>query len=211
MALCSSVIKILAQIQKGNIDFGMIIQRHEKRMAMVGLAQFIHLGMDNIGSQALATVTTDFFQLAVAAWSDSIKDTFNRFAVDPLFMLNADEFDATDHPIVDHSDISTPDLKTVGEYINKTVGAKVIEPDDKLEETIRRIAGFPDKDEATVRPIMVETDGEGGNRLARSGKTKTATNQRNQNPTAEKPSDPVKPEARKPMRASETETDIEEL
>jgi|SRR3990167_2887701 len=184
------------------VDFGAIIQRHEKRMAMVGLAQFIHLGMDQQGSQALATVTTDFFQLAVAAWADSIKDTINRFLVDPLFMLNP-EFGVEDHPIVDHSDISTPDLKVVGDYINKTVGAQVITPDDKLEESVRRIAGFPSKDEASERRVMNEVTGSGGQRVARGEKAipADAVNQRNQNPTAEKPQEPAKPEVKKPARA----------
>ena len=187
---------------RSGVDFGAIIQRYEKRMAMVGLAQFIHLGMDNIGSQALADVTTDFFQLAVAAWADSIKDTINRFLVDPLFILNS-EFRIEDHPIIDHSDISTPDLSLVADYINKTVGAQVITPDDRLEESVRRVAGLPSKEEATARRVMNEIDGEGGQRVARGEKAKPADaiNQRNQSPKAEKPQEPKQAEVDKPRRA----------
>jgi len=194
---------------KGGIDFGQIIQRHEKRMAMVGLAQFIHLGMDQQGSQALATVTTDFFQLAVSAWADSLEDTINRFLVEPLMLLNG--MSTEDHPVIDHGDISTPDLKTVGDYINKTVGAQVITPDDHLEEALRRIAGFPDKDDATARPVMNELDGDGGTRISRKEKASSANNQRNQSPTVEKPQEPYKPEARKPMRASEDDMTPEQF
>lgn len=191
--------ELVSPPSRGNINFGEIIQRHEKRMAMVGLAQFVFLGMEQMGSQALAQETTDFFQLAVAAWADSIKDTLNRFLVDPLFMLNP-EFPIDDHPIIDHTDISTPDLKTVGDYINKTVGAQVITPDDNLEESLRRIAGFPEKDEESARRVMNEIDGEGGQRISRKEKAKPA-NQRNQNPSAEKPQQPDEPQARKPMKA----------
>jgi len=198
---------------RGSISFSDIIQRHEKRMAMVGLAQFIHLGMDNIGSQALADVTTDFFQIAVAAWADAIKETINRFAVDRLFALNP-EFRMEDHPIIDHSDVANPDLKVVADYINKTVGAQVITPDDRLEESLRRLAGFPDKDETTAIQVMTEVDGEGGERVSRKEKAKPAnqpTNQRNQNPVAQKPQEPPTPTPRQPMRASEDNMNITEM
>ena len=195
------LVELLSPPARGNIDFSTIIQRYEKRIAMVGLAQFIHLGMDQQGSQALAEVTTDFFQLAVSAWADSLQDTVNRFLVEPLFRLNG--ISNEDHPVISRGDISTPNLKDIGDYINKTVGAQVITPDDKLEETLRRVAGFPDKDDATSRPVMNEQDGDGGQRIGRTEKAKSANNQRNQNPTAEKPREVEKPEAKKPMRASE--------
>src|SRR3990167_8668402 len=191
---------------RSGVQFGPIIERHEKRIAMVGLAQFIHLGMGQYGSQSLADVTTDFFQLAVSAWADSIRDTFNRFAVIPLLRLNS--MDTRDPILIDHTNVSSPDLKTVADYINNTVGAKVIEPDDQLENSLRRIAALPDKDPTTTRLVMEEVDGDGGLRMDRSQRTKPANNQRNQNPKPDAPRPAEKPAARKPMRASEdTESD----
>lgn len=197
------------------INFTNMIERHEKRMAMVGLAQFIHLGMSNSsGGQgsALAEVTTDFFQLAVSAWADSIRDTINRSALFPLLRLN--RMNIEEPVIIEHSAVGSPDLKVVADYINKTVGAKVIEPDDQLENSLRRLAGMPEKDHETTRSVMVEVNGDGGIRTDRQGKTKPGVgqpndtqvptnNQRNQNPKVEAPQEPDKPEARKPMRASE--------
>lgn len=204
------------------INFSNMIERHEKRMAMVGLAQFIHMGMSNSsGGQgaALAEVTTDFFQLAVSAWADSICATINRAALMPLLRLN--RMNIEEPVVIEHSAVGSPDLKVVADYINKTVGAKVIEPDDQLENSLRRLAGMPEKDYATTRSVMLEVNGDGGTRTDRQGKTevgvkqpnnsqKPANNQRNQNPKAEKPQEPTKPEARKPMRASEeTRYDVE--
>lgn len=192
------------------LDFGKIIERYEKRIAMVGLAQFIHLGMGQLGSQGLAQVTTDFFQLAVSAWADSIRDTINRFAVMPLLQLNS--MNVEEPVIIEHGNVAPPDLKVIADYINKTVGAKAIEPDELLEDNLRKIGGFPEKDNETVRPVMVEVSGDGGTRTDRTGKTQVglkqnqnppANNQRNQNPRSEKPQEPEQPEARKPMRASE--------
>lgn len=203
------LVELLSPPARGNVSFGEIIQRYEKRIAMVGLAQFIHLGMDQQGSQALADTTTDFFQLAVSAWADSLQDTINRFLVEPLFRLNG--ISNEDHPIISHGDVSAPNLADIADYINKTVGAQVITPDDKLEEALRRLAGFPDKDDATARPVMNEQDGDGGQRVGRNEKAKPVNNQRNQNPSAEKPREAEKPQAKKPMRASEDIENTEEL
>lgn len=187
------------------LDFSKIIERHEKRMAMVGLAQFIHLGMGQFGSGNLADVTTDFFQTAVSAWADSLRDTINRSAVIPLLQLN--KMNAEDPILIEHSSVGNTDLKVIADYINKTVGAKVIEPDDMLEDALRKLAGFPEKDESTVRDVMVEVDGDGGTRMDRTKRTKPA-NQRNTNPVSEKPQDTPAPQARKPMRASDDEGDM---
>jgi len=201
------IFELVSPPAKGNISFGEIIRRYEQRIAMVGLAQFIHLGMDQSGSEALADVTTDFFQLAVAAWADSIADTINRFLVEPLLALNG--MNEEDHPIIQHGDISTPNLGEIGDYINKTVGAQVITPDDRLEDTLRRVAGFPSKDESTSRDVMTEQDGDGGQRISRKEKAQPANNQRNQNPTADKPREAEEPEAKKPMRAGAELPDVD--
>ncbi len=218
------LLEFLSPTGRMQVNFGQIIERHEKRMAMVGLAQFIHLGMGQYGSQSLATVTQDFFHLAVGAWADSLRDTFNRFATIPLLQLN--HMDTKEPVLIDHGAVSPPNLSEIADYINKTVGAKVIEPDDQLEASIRRLAGFPEKDLETVRIVMNELDGDGGTRLNRSEKTTSDTagtkqgvkagqdgkpaNQRNMRPKSDQPQESKKPQAKKPMRASvdENEPDI---
>lgn len=218
------LLEFLSPTGRMQVNFGQIIERHEKRIAMVGLSQFIHLGMGQYGSQSLATVTQDFFHLAVGAWADSIRDTFNRFATIPLLQLN--KMDTEDPVLIDHGAVSPPNLAEIADYINKTVGAKVIEPDDQLEASIRRLAGFPEKDPETVRIVMNELDGDGGTRLNRGEKTTSDTagskqgvkagqdgkpaNQRNMRPKSDKPQESKKPQAKKPMRASE-EVEAEEF
>lgn len=218
------LLEFLSPTGRTSVNFGQIIERHEKRMAMVGLAQFIHLGMGQYGSQSLATVTQDFFHLAVGAWADSVRDTFNRFAVMPLLQLN--RMDTREPVLIDHGAVSPPNLAEIADYINKTVGAKVIEPDDQLEASIRRLAGFPEKDPETVRDVMTELNGDGGTRMNRGEKTTVDTadtkqgvkagqdgkpaNQRNMRPKSDKPQESKKPQAKKPMRASE-DADVDEF
>lgn len=191
-----------------NVNFGEVIERHEKRMAMVGLAQFIHLGMGQFGGGNLADVTTDFFQLAVSAWADSIRDTINRSAVIPLLALN--KMNIQDPVMIEHTSVGNPDLKVVGDYINQTVGARVIEPDDQLEDAVRRLAGLPEKDPTTTRLVMSEIDGDGGLRKDRDQKNDSLDgndsptgdappNQRNMRPKAKSPK-VVKTAITKPKR-----------
>jgi len=129
-------------------DTNEIINRYEKRMAMSVLAQWVFLGMESVGTQALATVQGDFFTLALDGWAKVITDTINRHAVPRLFDLNT--FDIEEVPRWRHSRVGTPDLATISEYINQLVGVNVITPDDELERHLRQIARFPDAPEKEV-------------------------------------------------------------
>jgi hypothetical protein len=76
--------ELVSPPSQGLIDFSELIDRHEKRMAMTVLAQFIFLGMLQVGTQALNQSSTDTFQMSIAAWSDSVAAVINRYAVPRL-------------------------------------------------------------------------------------------------------------------------------
>lgn len=90
-------------------DAGAIIERHEKRMLMAALAQFIILGMDQVGSLALSKDQTDFFTMAVNAVADIIGETFSKFAIPRLLRLNGLPEDGI---MLEHSPAG--DIDTVG-------------------------------------------------------------------------------------------------
>lgn len=127
---------------KGPVDFGQAIVRHEQRMTMVGLAQFIHLGMSETGSRALGQSATDFFTLAVSAWADALADTFQRYAVDRLFRLNSFP-GLTAVPKIAHEAVAQTDIGMVAEYINKLVGAQLLTPTEELERYLLELADLP--------------------------------------------------------------------
>lgn len=127
------------------VNFTDIIDRHEKRMAMTVLAQFIFLGMLQVGTQALNASATDTFQMSIGAWADSIAGVVNMYAIPRLLALNT--FTIEDTPKLMHSDIGVPDLPALAEYVNKLVGSQVLTPDGSLEEHLREMAKLPEQDE----------------------------------------------------------------
>ncbi len=69
-------------------DTDLVINRYDKRMLMATLSQFIMLGMDNVGALATFEGATDFFTLTLNAVADTIAQTFTKFAVERLLLLN---------------------------------------------------------------------------------------------------------------------------
>lgn len=65
-----------------------VISRYDKRILMSALAQFIMLGMDNIGALATYSGSQDFFTLTLNAVADTLAETFTKFAVERLLKLN---------------------------------------------------------------------------------------------------------------------------
>ena len=86
------VFKLVSSEGTGKFDTNQIISRHEKRILMQALAQFLVLGMDQIGALALSEDQTDFFNMSVNATADIISETITKFAVPRLMALNG--FDA---------------------------------------------------------------------------------------------------------------------
>jgi len=133
------------------------IQRYEKRMAMVGLAQFIHLGMDKVGTQALAGETVDFFTLSVAAWADAIEETIHRFGTERLFKLN--HFPGlTGTPRIVHSPVFKQSLIDVATYIEKMTNAGLLTADPEFEAHIRQLADLPEKPVEVIRQQQEEAE-----------------------------------------------------
>lgn len=122
-----------------------IITRYEQRIAMSVLADFIMLGMDKVGSFALASSKTHLFGVALGAWLRSIAAVFNRFAIPRLLALNG--YDMEEMPRLTPGDIEAPPLDELGAFLEKTVKIGLVKPDETLERAVRRMAGLPEPDE----------------------------------------------------------------
>jgi hypothetical protein len=136
------LVEFLAPPGKGVVDFHTVITRYEQRMAMVGLAQFIHLGMNGVGARALGESGQDFFTLAVTGWVDAIADTINRFAVEPLMKLNYFP-GLTAYPKLVHGPVSQTNLGQLADFINKLAGAELITPHPDMERALLELADMP--------------------------------------------------------------------
>ena len=146
------------------LDIDAIVRRYEQRIAASVLAEFILLGMDGIGSFALASSKTDMFGLAIGAIMDQITATFNRFAISRLMDINSVPRELW--PTLVHGDVESPPLDELGTFINSMASAGVIKPDAALERKIREMANLPEPEEPT-EPIVaapvtppVETPGQ---------------------------------------------------
>jgi len=136
-------LSLLSSGGKRQLDSNEIIKRYESRIAMTVLAEFVLLGMDTVGSFALASSKTHLFSKAVKGILDDIQETLNRFAVSSLFKANP-EFTEEDWPRLEAGDVETPQLDEVANYVQKLTMSGLLTPDRALEEKLRAIADLPE-------------------------------------------------------------------
>ena len=75
------------------INIDVAIQRHDQRMLMSAMADFLLLGSKETGSYALGSTKFRAFLKAAKTWLDSICDTVNQQAIPPLLRLNGKSSD----------------------------------------------------------------------------------------------------------------------
>jgi hypothetical protein len=131
-----------------SIDTNATITRYEQRIAMTLLAQFLLLGMDKVGSFALADSATNLFGLACGSMLDNVEDAFHQQATVPLMQLAG--VAAEDMPRWVHGDIEKPDLGKLATALKDLVGVGIITPDAVLEAAVREVADLPQHDPETA-------------------------------------------------------------
>lgn len=146
---------------RGSVDFNQVITRYETRGTMVGLAQFVHLGMNQVGARALGESSLDFFTLVVSAWADGLADTINRFAVERLIRLNGFT-GMTAYPKITHEPVMKIGLAEIAGYVNALAGTQLITASPELENFLRKYAGLPEKPMDMGSAPVVEGGDEGG-------------------------------------------------
>mgnify|MGYP003134264433 CR=1 FL=1 len=125
-----------------------IITRYEQRIAMTVLADFILLGHGGTGSYSLAGNKTRLFAVALESYLDNITNVFNDYAIPKLFEING--MKNANLPKLRHSDLETPSLQELAQYISTLAGSGMqIFPDGKLEEYLRSIATLPKAEDGT--------------------------------------------------------------
>ena len=160
------------------INFHETITRYEQRMAMVGLAQFIHLGMNQVGARALGESSTDFFTLGVMGWVDSIEETIHRYGTERLFRLNPWP-GLTGYPRIKHKSVTRISIGEIADYVSKLAGVGIIVPEPELEKHVRALADLPEKPIriASAKPTAQkakETEPETGDEVAETASERFA-------------------------------------
>ncbi len=137
------LLELISSNSGRSYDTGAIIDRYDRRKALVVLAQFIMLGMDNVGSYALSKHQGDLFILAATSWLKGVAETLNRHAVPKLIRLNMFG-NLSGYPQLSPSAIGVPDLSEIADYVNRLVEKRVITPDEELEQHLRILADLPE-------------------------------------------------------------------
>jgi hypothetical protein len=127
------------------IDTSQVVTRHEQRIAMTMLAEFLFLGTDKVGSYSLASTKTSLFTMALGSLMENIASTFNRHLIPRLMGLNG--YTADEYPAVVYGDIEAPPLEEVAAFVNQLVNAGVLTPDKSLERKLREIGNLPQLDD----------------------------------------------------------------
>lgn len=142
-------LELLASSSRRQFDTNAIIDRYDKRIATSVLADFVMLGQQQVGSFALADSKTKIFALAIGTYLDVICEVFNNQGIPRLIDINGDAFKGiTDYPTMTHGDIEKPDLAQFSAFVKEMVGAGIVQPDQQLEEEVRRVGGLPEKVES---------------------------------------------------------------
>lgn len=138
--------ELLSTGSRRQFDTNQVIDRYDKRIATTVLADFVMLGQQAVGSFALASSKTKIFALAIGTYLDIICEAFTNQAIPRLIDLNREHFAGlTGYPKMVHGDIEDTDLGPFGTFIQQMVSIGAIQPDDALEDFIRRTAGLPEK------------------------------------------------------------------
>jgi len=138
------------------INIGEVIDRKKKEILMRMFAQFLMLGMEKVGTQALVQGSQDFFNLSLGAVQGSILEAWNQQLVPYLFAFNRFE-GMTDYPQITWSEPGKLDIKAIVEALNTASQSKVFTPTDIDEDRIRDILDWPAlPDEERGQPREVE-------------------------------------------------------
>lgn len=131
------------------------VKYHDEAIGRSALAMFLNLGHDGgLGHGAIGETFRDFFAQSLNTFDQWLCETITEHVVRPLVELNF----GTDapYPVLTCDEISSESTLTA-EALKALVDARVITPDDVLEEDVRRRYGLPAADPGTVHEAPTPT------------------------------------------------------
>jgi len=120
------------------------IERYEKRIATAFFSQFLLLGQDGVGSLALSENSTDFFMSAVNAVADIISETFTKYAVWKLLILNGVKEEDAKKVRLEHTPAASVDITKIAGFLQSVKDMLTMDENDEL--WLRQLAGMPERD-----------------------------------------------------------------
>ncbi|MCK5644673.1 MAG: hypothetical protein KAJ19_27995 [Gammaproteobacteria bacterium] len=147
--------KLSAYTGQKNIRIRDIIRDYEKQMLMRMFAQFLVLGMENVGTQALVEGAQDFFTMSLESIQDEIMEQINDQLVPYLFRYNTFP-GTTGLPKLVWAKPGKMDVAAVLEAFSKGAAAKIFTPTRDDEQALRNELGLRE---------LVDGEGEGSREI----------------------------------------------
>jgi len=123
-------------------DTDAIITRYDQRITMTVLADFMLLGHEGVGTQALSVSKVELFLTSLTAYLSNIAETFNSHAIPRLMRLNG--IDSSLSPILTYTPPKNIDLDAISKFVTSLAQAGApLFPDTELENYLRGVAGLP--------------------------------------------------------------------
>lgn len=145
-------VSLLSTAGSKQLDIGAAINRWNRIMLMVLLADFIVMGHERVGSFALADSKTELFADACGGFLDHICDQVNRHAIPTLLQLNGETPEK--NPKLTHGDIESVDpLELTQSMLNLSQANINIEP--IVKQAINRIGYEVPEDVELMKPEPV--------------------------------------------------------
>ena len=120
------------------------INHHNRMIALTGLAQFLNLGADRVGSYALSKTHGQFFLLALKATARYITDVMESVAFRKLVDLNW----GPDAPVPDlEFQMVQLDAIEIATALSNLVNGQLLLPTKDIRQTIREWMNLPLEDE----------------------------------------------------------------
>jgi hypothetical protein len=134
-------LKLLSTGGQRQINTSEVKKGYKVGMLQSVLAQFVELGMGNVGSFALASTQTDLFAVALGSFLDSFAATLNRDPVAKLMQLNGVATELW--PKIVHGDLERVPLNEIGAYIQALASAGQLPDDEAIQRKLLEIAKLP--------------------------------------------------------------------
>ena len=126
-----------------------VIDGENVEIVNAALANFLELGQSGSGSYALGSDLSDFFLGGLEYVADQITEVINTVLIPKLVKLNF--ADGIVRCKLKHSGIRDKAGKELADVVKVLVDSGVVMSDDRLEESLRKRFGLPEKEESTER------------------------------------------------------------
>lgn len=135
-------LKLLSTGGRRQFDTNEIVTRYDQRIAMTVLADFLLLGHEGVGTQALSVSKIELFLTSLNAYLSNISETFNSHAIPRLMRING--VNEEQSPYLTYTPPKNIDLDSVAKFVTSLAQAGApLFPDQDLENYLRGLAGLP--------------------------------------------------------------------